>query len=122
MPTGLSIPLRATAGRLAIDTGEEQTRKILTLIFGEDASLNPFIARGITSPIFRVDSLSSRAVLRSEIEAHFKRLEGQHRAKLLSVSFDKTTVDGMMVVHVDYMDLRTDRRQELQIPVRGVRG
>lgn len=103
MPSGISMPPRIVNGKLVRESGRDQTRKLIMIAVGPDDSENPWNTAGSRLPLFDVDTPEYRASLTARIERHFKRFEGDGRAKLTSISYRSRF--GSLFVDVTYKDL-----------------
>lgn len=119
MASGLSIPMRVVRGRGVIDSGERQMAKLISLAMTEGESDNPFNDdAGIQVPVFDVNLPSTRALVRREIEHHFRRFEADERASLERI--ETSEGDGEMIVDLWYIDMETDERHEISKTLRRV--
>jgi hypothetical protein len=111
--TGLRIPITVRNGRLALESGREQTAKVLLLKMSEGESDHPFLQnRALRPALFRTDTASRRALIRRQIELHFADMTRQHRAKLISFSF-LPAGEGQVEVRTRYLDIETDKPGEV---------
>ena len=114
-PTGIAIPVRCRHGRVVLDSGEAQTRKIVTLLVSDGDTANPFLGVGISHPVFSLMTPGASDMMKRDIEKHFDRLKRKDRAALKSVSVaESTTKPEELEVNIVYVDLHTDEEHEVK--------
>lgn len=100
-------------------SGEEQLRKIIVLSLLDGDSSNPWNTdAGIPNPAFRLTSIAMKAEILARVKARFKRLDAEHRARLIEARFlREVDSDGTLELTIRYLDLHTDREDEIQTKV-----
>ena len=115
---GLEVPIEAQNGRLITVAGEDQLKKILMLNLSNCDSANPFQDLGLDPGIvFRLDDPDTRALIRSQIVALFKRFEREGRARLAngSPSFVSDPATQTLMADVRYINLETTTEVEMRL-------
>lgn len=112
MATGLRLPLGVDErGGAALEEGDDQLSKIISIALAPCGSDNPFQDLGINeSIIFDLASPRTQARLKGRIERVFKRLEAEKRAKIKSLRFDFG--DGELMAKITYINLESDEEKE----------
>ena len=112
MARGLAIPVRVSGGRAVLSSGAEQVGKLALLSMSDRDNGNPFNGDvGVEAPVFGLDDVATRTLLRRDIEQHFRRLQAADRAKLVELQFEAG--NGELTAHVRYVDLETDDEHEV---------
>lgn len=123
-------PPKVLGGRLAmtedpssdpVDPGAA-LRQIIRLNLLDGSHANPFHGTGgVPDATFRAADPTTRARLRSDVREVFRRLERTHRAKLIGQSFAPPDPDapGRLVLQIEYEDLETGGRQNMEIARNG---
>jgi len=111
---GLKAPLQANKnGGLATEIDSDQTKKIIMLALNFCPSENPFNDDvGIDYPVFDINDVSTQSRLARRIKKVFNRLEDENRAKLSQYTF--TSKNEEIIVDIQYLDMLTDRSENLQ--------
>lgn len=92
-------------------------RQVIRLRLGDGYSTNGFNAPdrlGIADPTFGAASVSGLATIRSEVVRHFRALERERRAKLVTVAVDPGQA-GTVTVRIEYEDLETGGRDRMEL-------
>lgn len=112
MATGLRLPLGVDErGGAALEEGDEQLSKIISIALAPCDSANPFQDLGIDEAvIFDLASPRTQARLKSRIERVFRRLEAEKRAKLKSLRFEPA--EGELIAKITYINLESDEEKE----------
>ena len=120
MPEGLSLPIAVTkAGKAVVSKGKAQLEKIIRTVILPSTDRNAFQNIGITeSEIFGLDVASVYRSMERKVKDKFEELRFQLRAELASdgVTFDKTA-EGETDIHIKYIDLETDKEDEIIITI-----
>ena len=113
MAYGIAIPIRTQNGRVVIEAGDDQLRKVVFLVASPGDNANPFHKPGIIDPTYGLNTPGSRGRLNADIRRHFASLERDLRARLLEIKsgVDETTSQPEVVVR--WMNLKTDREDEV---------
>ncbi len=111
--TGLAIPFNADGrGRLAMVSGNAQLEKIIILNLSDLDSANPFqgeIGLG-ADMVFAIASTKLRADIKRRINALFRRLQLQDRARLEGApTFTPDPILNEMTVDVTYINLEENK-------------
>lgn len=119
MYTGIDVPVLGSRGRIATSTGAKENSKVILLSMASGESANPWNDDvGLDAPVFDQDSPDMEGRMQAAIESHFARLQAARRAKLIRVAFEPGDEDNGVHVRVRYMDMETDREQDLVKEVR----
>lgn len=117
--TGIAIPFQGNGTkRIRMIGGNSQLRKIILLNLGDLESKNPFQdGLGLGGDlIFSVSDEQLRAELRLRIEALFRRLQLQDRARLAKIP--EFTIDSKnmeLKVDISYINIEENREEDLEI-------
>jgi hypothetical protein len=117
MATGLSLPIRARAGRAVLATGEEQLKKIIFLSLCDCSSSNPFQDLGVPlTVIFSNQDDDTRARVERRVRERFAQLESDERARLAD-GYPQFTEgeDGELLCDIRYVNLETTSEEELNL-------
>lgn len=118
---GLSIPVRAFRGRVALAEGAEKNLQVVALCLADGDSSNPFATDvGLDPPVFTTGGAAVGVVSR-RIREHFSRFsrEGRMRVENIEAARSKT-IEGEVEIKVSYVDLETD--EELEAVTKIARG
>jgi len=119
MATGIAIPFQANGrGRLLLVSGEDQLRKIILLNLMNLESDNPFqqdIGLG-GEMIFAVQSNELKGELRRRVNAFFRRLQLQNRARLAKPPvFEERPESQELEMIISYINLEDNKPSDLAI-------
>lgn len=117
--TGLTLPFQANGRRrLRVSGGNEQLRKIILLNLGDLESENPFqddLGLG-GDLIFAVNNEELRSDLKLRIDALFRRLLVEDRAKLRKEpTFEIFQEAQELVVNIEYINIEENRAEEIEL-------
>lgn len=99
------------------DARGEGLRQIIRLRLLDGRSDNAFNEPdnlGIRDPTFSQANAAGLARLRAEVTRHFRELERQRRAKLVSVAVNQAEA-GTVEIRIEYEDLETGGRDRMEL-------
>jgi hypothetical protein len=121
MAVGISLPFRTSRGRLVLDRGEVQMKKLINVAVQDGASQNPWNTDvGTRSPVFQGSTPVVKAQVRRDMTAHFRRWQEQERAEMIDLRFEERDSSSELVADLTYRDLETERVEKVSISKSGV--
>lgn len=118
MSQGTQTPWKADSlGRVVLVENDDYIRDIIGIALGSGDSENPFQDIGLGEEIiFSVNDFVTEATVRRRVEDIFRDLETNGLARLVKpngVTFPGTDVEGEMFVVIKFINLETDRVDEV---------
>lgn len=111
---GLDIPVRSEQGRAVVVDGTRKLANDVILACSPGFSTNPFARDvGLSASVFQSHAPAFRALLQTEVEAHFARLRNDDRGRLMGLRFAEGD-PGVLDLEVRYVDLETDDEDVLR--------
>ena len=120
MPTGISLPLEAEAGRLKLLSGDDYMRQLVAMALGDNDSDNPFQSLGMGEwMIFAINDQAIEGEIRQRVRAVFIEFEKDQLMKL-STDADAITFEereGERIMRLKYLNLETGLRVDQDVPL-----
>lgn len=118
MAQGIELPTQVVDGRLKLLSGNEYIEQLIVTGMGDNTSDNPFLDVGLgESMIFDINDALTDAQIRVLVEGVFDSLEADQLARLSSLTF--SSEGGQKKMYVEYENLETGARPELEVPLGG---
>lgn len=118
---GLKSPLQASVqGTAVLVSGSDLVKQIILTALRDCSSLNPFQDLGISDKnIFDINDDPTVARVRLRIQQIFAVLQIQDLAALIkgeqSITFSRTEEEGALTAVIKYLDLETDKPDEITL-------
>lgn len=118
MAQGIKLPLRSKNGRLVLASGDTYIEQLIATAMGSGDSDNPFQDLGLGEfMLFEINDELTEGEIRARVIAAFETLERDQLARLESLSFSSENEEKFM--QLNYRNLETGRREELNVPIPG---
>ena len=114
MATGVKLPIEVRNGRIVLESGKAQLRKLIMLKLSDGESINPFLSYGIKPPVFSLNDQATQGLVRDQVTTHFDELSKQGRAELSALAFERQGEELLMLV--EYLDLKFGTTETTILP------
>ena len=114
------LPIKIKDGRLKMLSGDDYIKQLVMIALQDGDSENPFQDLGLSEfMIFDINAEAVEGEIRHRVQNSFDALKRSQLAKLTrgaqSIRFETEGADKFM--YIDYTDLETGERTELEVPL-----
>ena len=123
--SGIGFPFRGDGdGGVVLTEGDDYIRGMILSAMQTNYSDNPFQDIGGTDyPIFQIaHAVGWRQVYKRRVRRTFEDLEREKLAKLVSVTFPKSVVEGVVSMTVRYINLESTVESDITVGLQGAHG
>jgi hypothetical protein len=120
MAQGIQIPLKTNNGRLQKLSGDDYIDLLIRVALIGAESENPFQTLGLGEwMIFGINDAMAEAEIREKVVLIFEAFKADQLAKINDPSTDITFDhnEGDMLMNVSYINMETQERVELDVPI-----
>lgn len=121
MAKGIELPIQIVNGRIKLLSGDDYIEQLILVALGECDSDNPFQDLGLGEfMIFAINAEAIEGEIRQKVRAIFSSFERDRLAKLPSASARSIRFEQKgeeKVMYLDYVNLETGERRELEVPL-----